>query len=149
MKNLTMMLIVLISTSLTSMEAQNIWKGGTSGQETDWNVAKNWSQNNVPDWTEDVIIPNVSTSSGFFPVIDSETEPIAHLEIQSNASLTVLPNGKLTVDGISTFNTGITLIGALYLEGDLEVLNTALSAIENLGGAPMVDPTMTAKLNAN
>lgn len=149
MKNLLMLLVVLIATNLTSMEAQNVWKGGTPGQETEWNVAKNWSQNNVPDWTEDVVIPDVSTNSGFFPIIDDKVEPIAHLEIQSNASLTILPKGKLVVDGISTFNTGITLIGDLYVDGDLEVMNTALSVIDNLSGAPMVDPTMTANLKSN
>ena len=146
MENLMIVLIVLTSVSLTSVNAQNIWKGGTPGQETDWNVAKNWSENRVPDWTENVIIADVSTNSGYFPVIDSEVEPIAHLEIQSNAILTIQPSGKLEVDGISTFNTGITLIGNICLDGDLEIKNTALNAIENLSGVPMYDKKAIAKL---
>jgi len=146
MKNLIVILVVLVSQSFNSVDAQNIWKGGTPGQETEWNLAKNWSENRVPDWTEDVIIADVSTNSGYFPIIDKEVEPIAHLEIQSNATLTILPQGKLMIDGMSTFNTGITLIGKIDIDGDLEVKNTALNAIENLSGAPLSDKRGIAKL---
>ena len=146
MKNLIIVLIVLMTQGLTSVDAQNIWKGGTPGRETDWDVAKNWSENKVPDWTEDVIIADVSTNSGYYPVIDSEVAPIAHLEIHSNAILTINPEGKLLVNGISTFNTGITLIGKICIDGDLEIKNTALNAIENLSGVPMFDKKAIAKL---
>jgi len=146
MKNLIVVLIVLIIQSLNSVEAQNIWIGGTPGHETDWNIAKNWSENRVPDWTEDVIIADVSTISGYFPVIDNEVEPIAHLEIQSNALLTIKPTGILMVDGISTFNSGITLIGNIFLDGQLEIKNTALSAIENISGVTLSDKKAIAKL---
>ncbi len=148
MKNLIVMLFVLISGSLTSMEAQNIWKGGTPGQETAWSVAKNWSESRIPDWTEDVIIANVSTSSGYFPVIDNEVESIAHLEIQSGAILTILPTGKLIIDGGSTFNSGITLIGNINVDGDLEIKNTALYTIENLSGNTIENKKMIALLKA-
>lgn len=146
MKNLIVLLIVLITQSLNSVEAQNIWIGGTPGLETNWNIARNWSENRVPDWTEEVIIADVSTISGYFPVIDSEVEPIAHLEVQSNAHLTIKPTGILMVDGISTFNTGITLIGNIYLDGNLEIKNTALNAIENLSGNLLSDNNAIAKL---
>ncbi len=146
MKNLIIVLAILLTQSLNFATAQNIWKGGTPGQEADWNVAKNWSENRVPDWTQDVIIADVSTNSGYFPVIDTEVEPIAHLEIQSNAFLTILPTGKLLVDGESTFNTGITLIGNISIDGDLDVKNTALSAIENLSGKSVSDNKAIAKL---
>ena len=149
MKNLMIVLIVLVAQSLNSVNAQNIWKGGAIGHETGWNVAKNWSENRVPDWREDVIIKDISTNSGYFPVIDSEVEPIAHLEIQSNAILTIEPEGKLLVDGVSTFNSGITLIGNLHLDGDLEIKNTALNAIENLNGRLLMDTKMIAYLNDN
>ena len=142
-------LIVLLIQTFNAVNAQNFWKGGTPGQETEWNVAKNWSENRVPDWTQDVIIPDVSTSSGYFPIIEDEVEPIAHLEIQSNAILTIHPEGKLMVDGISTFNTGITLIGEIDVDGDLEIKNTALNAVENLSGKPLFDNKAIAKLENN
>jgi hypothetical protein len=146
MKNLMIILFVLISGGFTSMKAQNFWKGGTPGQETAWNVAKNWSENRIPDWTADVIIADVSTSSGYFPVIDNEVEPIAHLEIHSGAILTVLPTGKLTIDGGSTFNSGITLIGNISVDGDLEIKNTALYTIDNLSRNTIEDKKMIAVL---
>ena len=142
-------LIVLVFQSFNSVNAQNIWIGGAPGQETEWNVAKNWSENRVPDWTQDVIIADVSTSSGYFPIIEDEVEPIAHLEIQSNAILTIHPEGKLIVDGISTFNSGITLIGEIEIDGDLDIKNTALSAVENLSGKPLFDKKAIAKLENN
>jgi len=146
MKNLIVLLIVLVTQSLNSVNAQNIWIGGTPAHETDWNTARNWSENKVPDWTGDVIIADVSTISGYFPVIDGEVEPIAHLEIQSNALLTIKPTGVLMIDGISTFNTGITLIGNICLDGDLEIKNTALTSIENLSGEVVYDKKTIAKL---
>ena len=146
MKKLIIVLMVLLTQSLPFISAQNVWKGGTPGHENEWNVARNWSENRVPDWTENVIIKDVSTSSRHFPVINSTVEPIAHLEIQSNAILTIRENGKLLVDGISTFDTGITLIGNICIDGDLEVKNTALNAIENMSGVPMVDKKAIAKI---
>jgi len=142
MKSSNLFLFIFLSLSLNSLEAQNIWCGGTPGHETSWNIAKNWSENRVPDWTKDVIIPDVSTCSGYYPVIDCEVEPIAHLEIQSNATLTILSEGKLIIDGDSTFDTGITLLGDLIVEGDLEIINTALSAIDNLNGNPVYNQKM-------
>ncbi len=142
-----MVLIVLVSICSTSMEAQNIWIGGTIAHESEWNDAKNWSNNRVPDWTEDVIIKDVSSNSGYFPIIDSKVEPIAHFEIQSNAELTIQRNGDLVVDGISTFNIGITLIGNIDLDGDLEIKNTALNSLENLSGKLLVDKKMIAFLD--
>ena len=61
-------------------------------------------------------------------------EPITHLEIQSNAKLTILSTGKLIVDGLSTFNAEIMLIGNINVEGGLEINKTALSAIKYLNG---------------
>ena len=140
-------LFVLLTLSLTSLEAQNIWCGGTPGNETNWNVAKNWSDNRVPDWTKEVIIPDVSTCSGYYPIIDSEVEPIAHLEIQSNARLTILPKGKLIIDGDSTFDAGITLLGDIKVGGNLEIINTAMSAIDNLSGNSYYDQKLYTNLD--
>lgn len=124
--------IFLLCSLFFSVDAssQNYWKGGTPGKETDWNTAENWSQNRIPDWTQNVIITDVSSVSGYFPIINSVLEPIPYLEIHSNASLTILPNGKVTVDGNTTFNYGIYLLGTLISQGDLVIMNTALNDIE-------------------
>jgi len=140
-------LFVLLTLSLTSLKAQNIWCGGTPGNETNWNIAKNWSENRVPDWTKEVIIPDVSTCSGYYPIIDSEVELIAYLEIQSNACLTILPKGKLIIDGDSTFDTGLRLLGDIKVEGELEIINTALSAVENLSGNSLYDQKLYTNLD--
>ena len=149
MKNLILVLTTLICLSSNCLQAQNSWKGGTPGHETEWNVAKNWSENRVPDWTDNVIIADVSTCSRYYPVINSEVEPIAHLEIHSNASLAILSKGKLIIDGVTTFNTGITLIGSIYVIGDLEIKNTALSAVDNLSGRPVLDQKLISYLNSH
>lgn len=146
MKNLKVLLLAVICLSLNNLEAQNVWKGGAPGQETKWDVAKNWSESRVPDWADNVIIPDISSCSGYYPVINCEVEPIAHLEIQSNANLTILSTGKLVIDGVTTFNTGITLVGDIIVIGDLEIVNTALSAIDNLSGRQVLDQKLMSYL---
>jgi hypothetical protein len=136
MKNLKMSftLCLIAFFFASNLSAQNFWIGGTPGNETNWNTAKNWSKNQVPDWTENVIIPNVATLSGFFPVIDQVIEAIPHIEIQSNAVLTVLPYGKLVIDGISTYNSGIFLYGKLIATGEIDIANVAKMEIEQRDG---------------
>ena len=135
MKNLmikiTLCLVSLLFTN--EMLAQNYWKGGTPGNETNWNYAKNWSQNRIPDWSEDVIIPDVSTQSGHFPVISQVIEAIPHLEIHSNATLTVLPKGRLVIDGQTTFNSGIFLKGKIISSGVIDIVNVATLKIDKMG----------------
>ncbi|MDF1696618.1 MAG: hypothetical protein P1U56_12335 [Saprospiraceae bacterium] len=114
--------------------AQNYWIGGAPGQETNWNYARNWSQNQVPDWTEDVIITNVMTQSGYFPVISEEVQAVPHIEIQSNAMLTILPYGKLVIDGATTYKSGILLNGKLVATGGIAIANVAKQDIEQDGG---------------
>ncbi len=127
--------IVLISLLFVSTShAQNYWRGGTPGKETDWNTAKNWSQNRVPDWSQDVIIPDVSTQSGYYPMIDKVVDMIPHLEIHSNATLTIQTHGKIVIDGQTTFNSGIFLSGELIAKGDLLIVHTALQKIDLQGG---------------
>ena len=132
MKNLMITItLCLVSLFITNeISAQNYWMGGAPGNETNWNYAKNWSQNRIPDWTENVIIPDVSTHSGFFPVISQVIEAVPHVEIQSNAVLTVLPWGRLVIDGTSTYNSGIFLNGKLIATGTIDIANVARMEIE-------------------
>ena len=130
---------------VSTLAAQNYWVGGTPGKESDWNTAKNWSQNRIPDWTQDVIIPDVSTQSGYFPIIDSDVDPIPHLAIYSNAILTILREGKITIDGKTTFNSGLYLVGKIISKGDVVIINTALIEIDNKGGEMIFDNKMLAR----
>lgn len=127
---LNLLLFLSLSFSTTG---QNYWKGGTPGAETEWNNARNWSENHVPDWSDDVvIIPNVATSSGYFPIIKNEVPEIAHLNIIGGANLTITSSGSLTINGENTYNYGIINTGQVHNLGKLNILNTGLSALSNL-----------------
>lgn len=115
--------------------AQNIWKGGTPGAETDWNTPRNWSLNRVPDWSDDVVlIPNVASQSGYFPVVESHVPDISHLNIEGGASVTITTTGSLTIDGETTFNYGIQNTGHLHNSGHLAILKTALPPLAEPDG---------------
>ena len=112
------------------MTAQNIWKGGTPGAETEWMNPRNWSENEIPDWTDEVvIIPDVSAQTGFFPIIRNTVPEINYLAIEAGAQITIDVKGALTIDGKHTYNYGILNIGNLYNKGHLVVQNTALSPL--------------------
>ncbi len=136
MKILTVIFITFLFSVcfLPSINAQNYWKGGIPGKETDWNTARNWSENKVPDWSEEVIISDVSTQSGCFPIINNSIPSIAHLKIYSNATLTILSKGNLLINGSVTYNSGVYLAGKIISEGEIIITNTALMEIENQGG---------------
>jgi hypothetical protein len=136
MKNLLIFSTLYIATFFFTSQslAQNYWIGGTLGYETNWNTAKNWSQNHVPDNSENVIIPDVSAQSGFFPVISQVIEPIPHIEIQNHAVLTILPWGRLVIDGKSKFKSGIFLNGDLVAMGKLDIANVSRMEIEQHNG---------------
>ncbi|MDX2134745.1 MAG: hypothetical protein SFV52_08165 [Saprospiraceae bacterium] len=75
----------------------NTWKGGTPGQETNWNCPQNWSTNAVPDAFSDVVIPDVSTSTFAAPVIRTGTHEVNALLLLSGARLTIEADANLIV----------------------------------------------------
>lgn len=83
----------------TQLQAQkiNCWKGGTPGQATNWNCPKNWSASQVPDEFQNVIIPDVSSSSGVYPTISEPCQEVNALVLESGASLTITKSGGLNV----------------------------------------------------
>jgi hypothetical protein len=95
--------IVLVSCFILihsfSAQAQRIvfWKGGTPGLESAWNCPKNWSNHAVPDEFSNVIIPDVSTRSGKYPVISKKDAVVNFLTLQAGASLTISKNGALNI----------------------------------------------------
>ncbi len=113
----------------TAQACQNTWTGATS---TNWFDATNWSCGVVPAAIDDVVIPNVSSASNNFPVIDaglSTTANVHDLTINVGASVTVTANvisgfpqtsndleiyGNLTNNGSANWGTGtVTLKGSI------------------------------------
>jgi hypothetical protein len=147
MKNLSMSFTLCLVTFFFTSDllAQNYWKGGTPGSQSNWNTAKNWSQNQVPDWSQDLIIPDVFALSGFFPVIDQVIEAFPYNEMQSNAVFTVLPHGRLVIDGTSTYNSGHFLNGKLIASGEIDIAKVASMDIEQRDGKMFLRKGVWAK----
>ncbi|MCO6479486.1 MAG: hypothetical protein J5I94_22820 [Phaeodactylibacter sp.] len=119
-----MSLFVILGISLaaaTTLGAQNVWKGGTPGQEQEWNNPRNWSQNRAPDINDIVLIPNTEARGGFYPVISEDAGPIYYLEVHGGATLTIAPTGSLTIDGIGNYEDAALLVGTLYNRGEIRI----------------------------
>jgi len=127
MKNLLIIIAVFATFSLNA-QTEITWIGGTPGQETNWNQAKNWSTNQVPDEDTWVIIKATNSGHQALPVITSDII-IAGIEIQSNANLTIAQTGKLLIDGEMTYNYGILNVGKIINQGQVSVANTGLAPI--------------------
>lgn len=92
--------VFLLLSVTASAQKNNVWRGGAPGHETDWAFSKNWSAGNVPAEFDYVIIPNVSTSTGNYPVIRKGEIEVLGLDIQSGATLTLLPKARLLAETI-------------------------------------------------
>ena len=129
----TLVIFTILFTSINPLNAQNFWIGGSPGAEQEWNNSKNWSENKIPDlWDDTVVIPDVTSQSGYFPIIKNKAKPIAHLRIESGANVTILKKGKLIIDGSNTFNYGIFNVGNLVNQGMVSIGNTAMTPFENV-----------------
>ena len=79
------------------------WDGSTS---SDWQDVTNWTPEQIPTSTDDITIPN---SCSHYPIINNGISQIAecnNITIENAASLTVAPNGYLTINGAITNNAG-------------------------------------------
>jgi hypothetical protein len=77
------------------------WKGGTPGRACDWECATNWKEGRVPDEFSNVIIPDVSTSTFSYPVLENDVE-ILSLSCLAPARLLVRNNAQIMVLQTST-----------------------------------------------
>lgn len=118
---------IINQTATVDIVIPNTWTagaGGPSGNRTDWTNPDNWSQGEVPDVNDFVIIPNI----GDLPILDLNIS-MGSFEIQSGVSLTLFGGNSITVSG----NTNV--------EGNLDIEdNTELS----IGGNFMGSGTFTA-----
>jgi hypothetical protein len=83
------------------IKAPGYWAGGTAGSPTDWNTAANWGDQAVPTASTNVYIPNRPS----MPVVNNDPASPAqcnNLVIEQGATLTVLPNKKIIVNGNTT-----------------------------------------------
>lgn len=82
-----------------SAEAQRIatWKGGQTGRPRDWNCPTNWKEGRVPNEFSNVFIPDVSTNTFCYPLIDKGVVEVASLEYAPNTRVDVRGNARLVV----------------------------------------------------
>jgi hypothetical protein len=83
----------------TSLSAQKTatWKGGQAGRSSDWNCASNWKEGRVPDEFSSVVIPDISTSTFSFPIIEKGEVEIWSLQCLTGAHLTVSNKARLII----------------------------------------------------
>ncbi|MFN0174840.1 MAG: hypothetical protein ACKVU0_09360 [Saprospiraceae bacterium] len=105
----TLAIIALLS--LLSLNAQSqktaTWKGGTPGKSTDWNCPGNWKEGRVPNEFSHVVIPDVSSSTFSYPVIDSEIE-IWSIEYAPTTRVKVLDKAHLYAIQQDRAESGLT-----------------------------------------
>jgi hypothetical protein len=80
----------------------NSWTGTAS---TDWSSIANWSKNAIPVSSEDVVIPDASSTTND-PMIDITSAVCNNLTINSNGILVINTGKALTVNGTLTNNSG-------------------------------------------
>ena len=83
------------------------WNGATN---TDWGTGSNWSLGYVPNPTDNVTVPDVTTTNNRSPILDTN---------RTTRDLTIAANGTLLANGNNLTVTGaFTLTGTLNLRGD-------------------------------
>jgi len=113
-----------LQASLSSAASAIHWDGSVS---TEWHVVGNWTPEQIPTLTDDAVIPNLMPR---YPIIDNTPATLANcatLSIQNAASVTIAPNGELTVAGLITNaagNAGIVIKSDATGTGSL-IHNTA------------------------
>ena len=92
-----------------SLSAQKTatWKGGQAGRSSDWNCAANWKEGRVPDEFSNVVVPDVSTSTFSFPIIEKGEVEVWSLQCLSGAHVTVSDKARLTI--LESDNNGASI----------------------------------------
>ncbi len=75
------------------------WIGGFPGRNTAWNCAANWKEGRVPNEFSNVVIPDVSTTTFCYPVIEEGEVEILSLQCAPTAQLTIGENASLIITG--------------------------------------------------
>lgn len=130
--------VLLSLFTMVTLSAQVQWRGGFPGHETEWQNARNWSTNRVPDDMDNVVIPDCSTRGCFYPVVETKTARVQSLEIHDNARLTITEGAKLTVLGYGLPGGALLNLGTVVNNGTMEVVEPVMHAIEYTGKGTMI-----------
>ncbi|CAL2078981.1 T9SS type A sorting domain-containing protein [Tenacibaculum sp. 190524A02b] len=100
-----------------------IWQDNGS---TDWSLASNWNNNQVPTSSDDVYIPNVTN----IPAIASGTNvEVQNLIIAASSAYTIPADGGVIVNGNLEVENGITISSTTTNSGVLVVKGTSNAQI--------------------
>jgi hypothetical protein len=78
-----------LTAQTTFTDATKTWVGGSSGHETDWNTAANWSPSGVPAGGDDVTITSGKT---YYPILtNGQSFTIRSLTVDSGANSQLTP----------------------------------------------------------
>lgn len=111
---ISMLFIVACHITLSAQKTAT-WKGGTPGRKTSWHCASNWKEGRIPDEFSYVFIPNVSTSTACYPVIENGNVEILSLHCASDAFISVKPEAGITILETSCERTRTEATGLSYL----------------------------------
>lgn len=111
-ERISLFLALFFVLNTASAQIENVWVGGKPGRPIDWNVAANWSLQQVPNEFHDVLIPNTSTTTFSYPVIFNEVE-INSLRIERGAKLVILETGKLQLNAVGSRNEVLANAGEI------------------------------------
>jgi len=81
----------------------HFWTGSV---DSDWSDPNNWETTTIPNQTKDAIIPDVSSGSNNFPVIDGNAQ-CKDLLIYQGGNITIEAGNTLTVEGETSNLEGI------------------------------------------
>jgi hypothetical protein len=125
------LMLVCFANALSAQNAVT-WKGGTPGQEGNWDCPKNWSSYRVPDEFSDVVIPDVSTTTLAAPKIMSGNYEVNSIQLLPNARLTIEHGAQLVVYSIEN---GFEKGDGLHLKGSLLKMDNAIIGTSKMGFA--------------
>lgn len=94
-------LLCLICVTVNAQKTAT-WKGGTPGKPTDWSCPTNWKEGRVPNEFSNVVIPDVSTSTWAYPVIEEGVVEIFSLQCAPNARLDTRGNARVILLDVAT-----------------------------------------------
>jgi hypothetical protein len=103
MKKLSAIFALLCLICMTAQAQKTAtWKGGTPGKTTDWNCPTNWKEGRVPNEFSNVIIPDVSTNTFGYPLIDNGIVEVFSLQCATNARLDIKGSGRIILLDVSS-----------------------------------------------
>ena len=116
---------ILAITDSASAQTTNVWKGGFPGRENDWNCSKNWSLGKTPDVFDNVVIPDVSTSTRRYPVVSSGEVEVSSVEVKPGATLTIMRSAHILSEKFSCEGTCKGCEFRVWIEGNTREMSAS------------------------